>query len=451
MATKLNLAALKEKINFNPHPVQKEILKGMGRFTVVSSAKRLGKTTLAAYLALRELFLPRHVVWVIGPNYDVASRVWDYIDEWIDRYFEGNNGPFRVNRHDRIIENTTTGAKLWMKTTENPTSLLGKGLDLAIMDEAARVDEGIWEGYIRPNLTDANKRGRALLISNPYGFNWFYRMYERGTIEGRVRYPDYISFHFPTAIEDADGIVIGSNNPRGVPVEELQALKLSTTKDKWISEYLGRFQDGSGQMFKNIEKCVDDNVVINDPSEWFEEPKRGHLYTMGVDIAKLEDFTVICVMDKMDHRLVGFWRINNVSWDLMRQKIKDVSISYYDAEIVLDATGNAGDMFSENLAEIGVNVDTEFKYTNRTKMLLIDKLALLMERGQLRIPRIPSLVSELKSFTYNLTEAGSLKYGSSRKDDTVNALALSCWKLDDSPLEEMADGSVLGFRRKKYS
>ena len=452
MATKLNLAALKAKIEFEPTLVQKEILKGMKRFTVVASAKRLGKSTLAAYLALRELFMPRHTVWVIGPNYDVASRVWDYIEEWIDRYFEGQNGPFRVNRHDRIIENTTTGAKLWMKTSENPTSLLGKGLDLAVIDEAARIDEGIFEGYIRPNLADGSRLGRALLISNPYGFNWFYRIFQRGTKEGGVDYPDYVSFHFPTAVEDKDGNVIGSNNPNGVPVQELQALKKTTTKDKWISEYLGEFQDGSGQMFKNIEQCVDDGIPIENPSEWFEPSRGGHLYSMGVDIAKLEDFTVICVMDRMNHRLVGFWRINNVSWDLMRQKIKEVSIRYNDAEIILDATGNAGDMFVDNLAEIGVNVDTEFKYTNRNKMMLIDKLALLMERGQLRIPRVPSLVSELRSFTYHLTDAGSLKYGSSRRDDAVNALALACWKLNDEPLEnDLMGNSVFISRRRKYS
>ena len=41
---------------------------------------------------------------------------------------------------------------------------------------------------------------------------------------------------------DKMGNVIGSNNPVGVPVEELQALKRSTTKDKWVSEYLGEFQ-----------------------------------------------------------------------------------------------------------------------------------------------------------------------------------------------------------------
>lgn len=447
MPKEVNFAALKEIIHFTPTDVQKQILKGMGRFTVVASAKRLGKTMLAAYLALREMFMPRHMVWVLGPNYELASRVWDYIEEWIDMYFGGEQGPFRINKHDKIIENNTTGAKLWMKTSENPTSLLGKGLDLVVMDEAARIEEGIWEGYIQPNLLDKN--GRALIISNPFGFNWFYRMYLRGTPEGRLENPEYISFSFPTAVEDDAGNIIGTNNPYAARVEELQALKKSLPRDRWISEYLGAFREGAGQMFKHIEPCIDENIQVPDPNEWFENPVSTHLYSIGVDIAKMEDFTVICIIDKMTHRLVGFWRVNNVSWDLMREKIKESSIRYNDAEIILDATGNAGDIFVENLAEIGVNVDTEFVYTNRTKMLLIDKLVLLMERGQIRFPRIPSLVNELKSFTYHITDSGNVKYGSSRQDDAVNALALACWNLLDVPLEDSVTYNNLFVPKRK--
>jgi len=450
MAIKLNLAALKSKIEFDPTPVQRTILEGMGRFTIVASAKRLGKTTLSAYLAMKEMFMPRHVVWIVGPNYELASRVWDYIDEWIDRYFEGDQGPFRVNRHDRVIENITTGAKLWMKTGENPTSLLGKGLDLVVIDEAARIDQGVWDGYIRPNLMD--RKGRAILISNPFGFNWFYDIYLRGTPEGRIENPDYVSFHFPTAIEDSNENIIGTNNPHAVRIEELEAIKKTIPRDTWISEYLGEFKDGQGQLFKNFEKCIDDTIPIPDPSEWFEEPSKTHFYSIGVDIAKLHDFTVMCVMDKMTHRLVGFYRINHMSWDLVREKIKEISIRYNDAEIVLDATGGAGDMFVENLSEIGVNVDTEFKYTNRSKMMLIDKLSLFMERGQLKFPRIPSLINELRSFTYHMTDSGVLKYGSSRQDDTVNSLALACWGLNDAPLINDIDyGYVYGHKVRKYN
>lgn len=452
MAIRLNAKALKEKIKFNPHLVQRQILEGMSRITVVASAKRLGKSKLAAYLALKELFYPYHNVWIVGPNYELASRVWDYIEEWINKYFEGSNGPFRINKHDRIIENETTGAKLWMKTAENPESLLGKGLDLVIIDEAARIDQSIWYGYIYPNLGD--KMGRAVLISNPFGLNWFYEEYLKGLPEKRVEDPTYVSFHFPTAIEDSKGNVIGTNNPHGAPVEELVRLKKTYPRDKWISEYLGVFQEGAGQVFKGVDKCVDPSIPIADPNEWFEPPRNGHLYTLGIDIAKLEDFTVLCVIDRMTHRLVGFWRINGVAWDVVREKVKEVSAAYFDAEIILDATGGAGDMFVENLAEIGVNVDTEFKYTNRTKILLMDKLSLILERGQIKFPRIPQLIHELNSFTYHLTDSGTLRYGSSRKDDCVNALALACWNLLDNPLGEdgfNSVGSVYGMKRRQYS
>lgn len=446
----LNLSALKETIKFYPNELQKAVLKNMDRFTVVVSGKRCGKTTLCAYLALKELFLPYHVVWVIGPNYEVASRVWDYVAEWIDRYFDGEKGPFSLNRHEKKIECKLTGAKLWMKSAEEVSTLLGKGLNLAIIDEASRIDSGIWDGYIRPNLMDGGK-GRAILISNPFGFNWFYEIYMKGTSEGRLDNPDYVSFHFSTPIEDANGEIIGSINPDAVSVKELKSIKRSIPRDIWNSEYLGLFREGAGSLFRGVDKCVDESIAIEDPQEWFESPVPGHLYSLGVDIAKVEDYTVICIIDRMTHRLVGFYRNNNVSWEYTREKLKELSIRYNDAEITLDTTGMGGDIFVENMAEIGVNVNTEFTYTNKSKMLLIDKLILFIERGQVKFPRIPALVNELKSFSYSLTDSGNIKYGSSRKDDCVAALALASWNLTDEPLENIIGGSIFSSRKRKYS
>jgi len=447
MPKSVSFSALKEKIHFRPHDVQKEILKGMRRFTVVASAKRLGKSILAAYLALREMFIPRHTIWIVGPNYELASRVWDYVEEWIDMYFEGEQGPFRINRHDRIMENETTGAKLWMKTTENPTSLLGKGLDLAILDEAARIDEGIWDGYIRPNLMD--KKGRGFLISNPFGYNWFYEKYLWGTPEGRIEHPEYISFSFPTAIEDENGEILGTNNPYAVTVEELTALKRSIPRDIWTAEYLGEFKEGAGQRFKKFDQCIDETIVVEDPNEWFENPQCGHLYFIGTDIAKVEDFTVVTVVDRMTHRMVGFYRVNNLSWEFMRKKVQDISNKYNNAEIILDATGNGGSIFSEDLRNVGANVDTDFVYTNKSKTLLIDKLAILIDRKKIMFPRIPQLIQEIRSFSYHFSPSGNLIYGSSRKDDCLNSLALACWKLNEDPLDASVDNNNLVIRPQR--
>ena len=433
MSKKLDLAKLKQTINFYPHPIQRQILSEMGRFTVVASGKRLGKTVMAAYLALRELFYPYHSVWVVAPTHDLTSRVWEYLDQWIDRYFGGDSGLVRVNKHEKIIENNATGAKLWTKSGEAPSSLLGKGLDLVIIDEASRLDNGIWDGYLRPNLMDKN--GRAFFISNPFGFNWFYDLYLLGGPESdREKYADYISFKFPTAVEDEQGNVIGTNNPYAVKVEELQAIKATTPPDIWRSEYLAAFQEGAGQLFKRFDRCIDDFTYVTDPNDYFEPPQPGHLYCIGIDIAKVEDFTVICIIDRMTHRVVGFYRTNGMSWELMSARIKRYSEEYNWAMITLDATGNAGDMFTETLSSMGVNVDTQYKYTNKSKIMLIDKLSMFLEGGKIKFPKIPELINELRSFTYNITGSGNLQYGSSKHDDCVNALALACWNLNEEPL-----------------
>ena len=445
---KLNFSALKEKIKFYPTKAQSHILQNMDRFTIVASSKRLGKSLTAAYLGLRELFMPRHVIWIIGPNYELASRPWDYVAEWIDLYFEGDKGPFRINRHDRIIENTTTGAKLWLKSTDVPTSLLGKGLDLAILDEAARIDNGIWNGYIEPNLMD--KEGRAFIISNPYGFNWFYDLYLKGLPENKGQNPGYMSFHFPTAIENSVGEIIGTNNPHAAKVEELKRIKKDIPKDVWTAEYLGEFREGSGVVFKGWEKCIDRTIKMNDPEDWFEDPINGHLYFVGVDIAQLEDFTVITVLDRMTHRLVGFWRGNGYSWEYIKNKVKNISERFNIAQLTVDATGNAGDMFVENLMQSGVNVNTQFKYTNKSKMMLIDKLSMFLERGGIKFPDIPQLVSELTSFTYKLTDSGNIKYGSHKKDDCINSLALACWNLTDDPLGDLVGQEIWFPRQRSY-
>jgi hypothetical protein len=443
---KLDTAKLKEIIGFYPNPKQKEILQNLNRFTVVVGGRRLGKTILAAYIALKELFFTNKSVWIIAPTHDLADRIWEYLDLWIRQYFDDR---FSINKHEHIIENLTTHSKLWTKTTESPQSLRGKGLDLAILDEASVIPNGIWDGHIKPNLMDHN--GRAFFISNPFGYNWFYDIFLLGTPEGQVANPSWTSFQIPTAIEDIDGNVVGTNNPAMITVDELKSNKTTTPIDIWRQEYLAEFREGAGQLFKNFDKCIDDSVRVYDENEWFEDPQPGHLYFVGVDVAKVEDYTVAVVIDRMTHRVVGFYRVNNVSWMAMKKKIKDISNKYNLAEIVLDATGNGGDQFAEDLAESGANINTKFVYTNKTKMMLIDKLSILMDKGKIRFPRISQLVMEIRSFTYHFTPSGNMIYGSSKKDDCLNALALACWMLNEEPIDDTQMDSVYRPARRGFA
>ena len=157
-------------------------------------------------------------------------------------------------------------------------------------------------------------------------------------------------------------------------------------------------------------------------------------------------------MDRMTHKVAGFYRVNNVPWEVMKQKIIDIATKYYDTEITLDATGNGGDMFAESLDEAGAIIDTKFIYTNSKKIMLIDKLGIKMSAKNITFPNIRQLVKEITSFTYHLTDSGNLKYGSRQKDDCVNALALSCWNLNEEPLGDMTSkDNIFAPKRRKFA
>ena len=55
---------------------------------------------------------------------------------------------------------------------ENPDSLVGEGVDLLIIDEAAKMQRKIWDMYLSPTLID--RKGKAIFITTPEGFNWIY-------------------------------------------------------------------------------------------------------------------------------------------------------------------------------------------------------------------------------------------------------------------------------------
>jgi predicted phage terminase large subunit-like protein len=66
------------------------------------------------------------------------------------------------------------GGSVEVKSGDNADGLRGEGLDGVVLDEAAFLDEYVWEHAIRPSLSD--KEGWAMFLSTPNGRNWFYEL-----------------------------------------------------------------------------------------------------------------------------------------------------------------------------------------------------------------------------------------------------------------------------------
>lgn len=399
MIYKLDEERLKACVGFNPHPNQQKIIDGRRRYTCVTAGRRFGKTLVASYLALRQLWLTDKTVWVVAPTYDLAKKTWRYIYGWVLREFPN----MKLNLSTLTIENPATRSLLELKTAENQASCIGSGVDFLIVDEASRVKEVVWHEALFPTLAD--KQGSAFLISTPKGKNWFYELY----LKGLDNEPDFASFTFQTK----------DNTALPHLAEEQEKAKKELPESSYRQEYEAQFLDNEGQVFRNIQACIGGE---------FEAPKENKHYVIGVDVAKYEDWTVLVVIDLTSFRVVAFDRWNKVDWEYTRQQIEAKSKEYNEALIVIDSTG-VGDPLAESLKRDSFPVH-EYKYTNQTKKYLIENLALKIQQGAIRFPNIPTLIHELEIFGYEYNPASRMityNAPSGYHDDAVNALALAVW------------------------
>lgn len=384
------------KIGFCPHKNQVHILDNLRRYTAITAGRRFGKTLVASYLAMKYLCLPNKTIWVVAPTYDLAKRTWKYIYGWVLREFPN----MKINQSTLSITCEETGSTLELKTAENPASCIGAGVDLLIVDEASRIKGVVWEEALFPTLSD--KKGSAFFISTPKGKNWFYEIF----LKGQENYEEYISFSFETKDNDS------------LPhlAEEQEKAKKTLPQAVYEQEYLARFLDGQGQVFKGIKDCMNGKL---------EEPVLGKSYVMGVDLAKYEDYTAITIMDMTSFNVVYFERFNQIDWEFQRQKIKAISKRYFDCPIVIDSTG-VGNPIAESLVREGHRV-IAYKYTNASKKFLIENLALKIQRREISYPYIKELINELEIFGYEFTQSGNIIYSAPQgyHDDCVNSLALA--------------------------
>lgn len=280
--------------------------------------------------------------------------------------------------------------------------LRGAGLDFCVVDEASRVSRKAWEQGLRPALTD--KLGKCIFISTPKGRNWFYELW----LQGQQEDPEIKSWRFAT-----------DTNPY-FPQEEWTSLKERTPEMILKQEYLADFLEDEGSVFHNLEGCFRGSIESN---------VEGERYTIGVDLAKTEDFTVITVMRNSTCQLVNIHRSKDRDWSLQKKFIKSIHKVYPNSIVHVDATG-LGSPIEEDLRKSGVNI-RPYKFTNQSKVALVEQLIVAIEQNLVGIPQIPQtefLIDELKSFTYErIGTAGNIRYTAPEglHDDGVISLGLA--------------------------
>lgn len=382
-----------------PHPGQKDILRETNRFNVVACGRRFGKTILGTHRFARAVLEGKPAGW-FAPTYKYLTDVWRASERIL------KPGIKVLSKQERRIELINGGvAEFW--SLEDKDAGRGRKYALAVIDEAAAVKDlgEIFNEAIRPTLTDL--RGGADFLSTPKGMNFFWHCFARGT---DLSEREWSSWCKPTI-----------DNPYIAP-SEVEAARTQLPDRVFRQEYLAEFIEDAGGVFRRVRESVD--VGRTGPIE----PRPGCYYAIGVDLARVEDFTVISVLDG-DGRQVYFERFNQISWERQIAAIHDVSV-HYPGRVIIDSTG-VGDPICEALRRSGVDLTT-YGFTNQSKQVAIDKLALLLERGRLRLMDVPAQTNELLAFEYELTPSRNVRMAAPEgmHDDCVIALSLAAWGLD---------------------
>jgi phage FluMu gp28-like protein len=312
-----------------------------------------------------------------------------------------------------------TGGRIIYRSMDNADNVRGYTADGVVIDEAADVAESAWYEVLRAMLIDTG--GWSWAIGTPKGQNWFWREF----VNAEER-PDSMAWFAPTlGVEITEAGLVRRPHPLEnpfIPFSEMEQLYRTLPERTFRQEILAEFQGDSGSVFRNVRQAIDKGRAEA------EEPKPDAEYYLGVDLARVEDFTVLSVMDEQ-HRQIYLERFNQISWERQIERIVAVSAHYNGAVVMLDSTG-VGDPIFEAIQKRGLHVEG-FKFTNENKERLIDSLAMGIEGGTVRLMDLPTQTNELLGYQYELTPSRNVRMAAPEgmHDDTVIALALADWAI----------------------
>lgn len=369
------------------------------RTKVVVAGRRWGKSEWAvrSVLSLARDYQLRGedgVIWVVTPTLNMARPLWrkfirTALPGWITH----------VSGSDKLPDMLCMGdVRLEFKSGDHPERLVGEGLIAVMIDECGIIKEKVYTESIMPALMDHS--APAFLTGTPKGKNWFYRLYIRGL---DPLDPEVETFGGPS-----------SQNPFMKP-SETERLRAEMLPRLFRQEVLAQFLDDEGAVFRGIRDCI--GPLSTNPTVAY-----------GVDLARKTDYTVVFGIDA-DGRVTYFDRFHNILWPLQKDRLiaRNEAHNGRRPKWVVDATG-VGDPITQDLARAGLRVEP-FVFTPRSKVELIDALAIAFEQKRIVIPEEPVVLNELESFEFEIMPGGNTRYSAPEglHDDCVCALALA-WK-----------------------
>ncbi len=401
-----------------PHTGQRMVRSQMRRFNWLCAGRRWRKTTTGLSVAVEHAVHGGEYVWG-APTFKQVRIGWSEM-----RRACGNVVTFNESRMEATFPDSGHGnGIIHFVSLDNPDNARGFTANGVIVDEGSEIAERAWYEIMLPMLIDT--QGWMLNMFTPKGRNYTWREVMKAR-EGDD--PESISWQIPAlgvVIDEERGELLRVPHPLENPelpfsemVRDFQTMPRRTFQQEILAEFL----DDAGGVFRGVESCIGGEVEERPPNTVFQ-------YVIGIDLAKHLDYTVLCVGDLREQRVVAFDRFNKADWPLQKQRIISMAKRWNDATIWMDSTG-IGDVIYDDLRAANLRINP-YKFTAASKEQLINNAVLMVEQQQIHYPRIPVLVDEMKALQYTRRDSGGYRIEAPEgmHDDAVMAFALMCWPM----------------------
>lgn len=401
-------------LGVEPFDYQKEFLDNGTRHRVVASGRQVGKSRMAAWLALHyALTHPYSHVLVTAPSLRQSSLLFDTVYTEIQKSGLSNE-EWGIERDTQTILEFDNSSDIHVVPTgRDGSNIRGHTADLIIVDEAAFIKELIFEDILEP-MTFATG-GRMVLASTPYGTSgYFYNKFNTAPNNSKWARLQ-VSSHQNPVIDD----------------EDLEEFKKGKTEIQIKREVLGEFAEDSDQFFPNsaIRRCMDGGQPTQKADSTY----------LGVDIAGSgSDQTVLHGVDADGNVFLHNEAHDNMGPIDAVDYMKKLDRQFDFNKILVDRTA-IGEGTIETLSrdpQMDRKVEDIF-FSLPKKQQLYQRLKAALGSDFIHLPNDKTLRKELKSIATDSTKTGQLRFNAKSdgdftgRDDYVDSLALAVFGIPE--------------------
>jgi len=386
-----------EILGVSPFNYQKEFLDADSRFKQFVSGRQVGKSRTCAWAGLAYAMThPSTLTLITAPSLRQSSNLFKVVRSEMSQSGYSDDA-WGVDRDTQtIIELDNDSEIVCLPVGNDGSKIRGYTADMIIVDEAAFVDDFIFEDTLRP-MTFATG-GDILLASTPFGTSGFF-------------YDAYISEDWHTTHAQT------SDSPL-VSQADLEEYKEGKTQTQIKREVLGEFVSGDDRFFDP----EDIRPVLGDPEY------TGDAAYMGADIAASGSAETVLSMVDDEGNVFDIKEFSNIGVLEAADKISLLDTQYHFDEIVVDR-GGLGHGTVEALAEranIAPRV-REIYFTIQTKQELYQSLKASIQASELVLPTDNKILKgQLEDIGYTETASKNLSLkAEDGNDDYVDSLAMA--------------------------